>query len=106
MTEDTDEKFFNRADAHINLANEQLKGAARGKVSASMMFAASRYNARVCAHDFESGADMATKKEEIIEYFMGQYRSMLETNLENYIQNFEAFMNPNAPHNKEVEASV
>ena len=47
-----------------------------------------------------------TKKEEILEYFMGQYRSMLETNLENYIQNFESFMNPNAPHNKEVEASA
>lgn len=36
MTPDTDEKFYERADAHINLANEQLAGASRGKASASI----------------------------------------------------------------------
>ena len=96
MTPDTDEKFYERADAHINLANDQLSGVSRGKASASMMFAASRFNAWVSAHDFESGADMASKRKEITEYFMGQYRAMLDTNLDNYIENFDAFMNPKA----------
>jgi PPE-repeat protein len=103
MTPDTDEKFYTRADAHINLANGELAGASRGKVSASMMFAASRFNAWVSAHDFESGEEMASKRQEITEYFIGQYRAMLDTNLDNYIENFDAFMNPNAAHNKEVE---
>ena len=96
MTPDTDEKFYERADAHINLANDQLSGVSRGKASASMMFAASRFNAWVSAHDFESGADMASKSTESTGYFMGQYRAMLDTNLDNYIENFDAFMNPKA----------
>lgn len=94
MTTDTDEKFYSRADAHINLANEQLSDAGRGKVSASMMFAASRFNAWVCAKDFSSGEAMASKREEIIDYFMMQYRAMLDENISNYIENFDAYMNP------------
>jgi len=96
MSADTDEKFYTRADAHINLANSQLSEAARGKVSASMMFAASRFNAWICAKDFESGEAMASKREEIIEYFITQYRAMLDENLNNYIEHFDAYMNPKA----------
>ena len=93
MTEDTDEKFFNRADAHIMLANEQLASAARGKVSASLMFAASRFNAWSSAADLQSKQEMRDKREEVIEYFMSQYRSMLEENINNYIEHFDTFMN-------------
>lgn len=96
MTTDTDEKFYTRADAHINLANEQLADAARGKVSASLMFSASRFNAWICAKDFESGEAMASKREEITEYFITQYRAMLDENLSNYIEHFDAYMNPKA----------
>lgn len=94
MTTDTDEKFYARADAHIHLANNQLADAARGKVTASMMFAAARFNAWVCAKDFESGEAMASKREEIMEYFIAQYRAMLDENLNNYIEHFDAYMTP------------
>lgn len=93
MTNDTDEKFFKRADAHIHLANEQLADAARGKVSASLMFAASRFNAWSSASDLQTKEEMLSKRDEVIEYFMSQYRSMLEENLDNYIEHFDAFMN-------------
>lgn len=96
MTTDSDEKFYGRADAHIHLANDQLSDVAAGKVSASMMFAASRFNAWICAKDFESGEAMASKREEIMEYFMAQYRAMLEENLNNYIENFDAYMKTNS----------
>jgi hypothetical protein len=96
MTEDTDEKFFNRADAHIKLANEHLSDAARGKVSASLMFAASRFNAWSSAADLQSKEEMLDKREEVIEYFMSQYRSMLEENINNYIEHFDTFMNGKA----------
>jgi hypothetical protein len=92
MTNDTDEKFFKRADAHIHLANEQLSDAARGKVSASLMFAASRFNAWSSASDLQSKEEMQGKRDEVIDYFMSQYRSMLEENLDNYIEHFDAFM--------------
>jgi threonyl-tRNA synthetase len=95
MTEDTDEKFFKRADAHIFLANEQLADAARGKVSASLMFAASRFNAWSSAVDLQTAEELKNKREEVIEYFMSQYRSMLEENIGNYIEHFDAFMNSN-----------
>lgn len=96
MTTDSDEKFYGRADAHIDLANNQLSSATPGKVSASMMFAASRFNAWMCAKDFESGDAMAGKREEIIDYFTHQYRSMLEENLNNYIEHFDAYMKTNS----------
>ncbi len=43
MPDNVDEEFFNRADAHILLSNEQLKDLdSHGKVSASMLFATTR----------------------------------------------------------------
>jgi len=32
-----DDKFYERADAHIQLSNEQIADAGRGQASASMM---------------------------------------------------------------------
>ncbi len=93
MTEDTDEKFFNRADAHIHLANEQLADIARGKVSASLMFAAARYNAWVSATDLQSSQELQNRKAELMEYFLGQYKSMLEHNFDNYISHYDDYMN-------------
>lgn len=91
---DTDERFYARADAHVHLANNHLADVAPGKVSASMMFAASRFNVWVSAKDFKSGEDMTSKREEISAYFVEQYRAMLDHNLNNYIENFDAFMSP------------
>ena len=45
MTQATDQAFYDRADAHIDLANQQIDTLADvGKVSASMTFAASRFS--------------------------------------------------------------
>jgi hypothetical protein len=92
MTDDTDEKFFNRADAHINLANEQLADIARGKVSASLMFAAARYNAWVSATDLQSSTELQNRRDELVDYFLSQYRSMLEHNFDNYIAQYDDYM--------------
>ena len=89
---DTDNDFYNRADAVIRLANDQLAEVSRGKVSASCMYASSRFSAWVSACGFESGEDMAAAKQETIEYFVKQFRSMLEENLDDYINNFKAYM--------------
>ena len=89
---ETDPKFFDRADAHIHLSNEQMGEAARGKVSASMMYAAARFNAWVSACGFDSGVEMAQAKRETLEYFVAEYRKMLEENLDEYIEKFEQHM--------------
>lgn len=89
-----DDQFFDRADSLINLANEQCADIGRGKVSASFMFAASRFNAWVSACGLESADDMRAKKDETLEYFLAQYKAMLEENLDDYIANFESYMRP------------
>ncbi len=92
MKSDLDKEFFERADAYITLANEQAADATRGKVSASMMFATARFNAWVSASGTESGEELASVKEEALEYFVTEYRKMLEENLDEYIEHFDDYM--------------
>ena len=94
MNSDTDKAFFERADAYITLANEQAAEVSRGKVSASMMFATARFNAWVSASGTESGEELAAVKEEAVEYFVAEYRKMLEENLGEYIEYFDKYMSP------------
>jgi len=92
MAQEIDEQFYERADAHIHLSNEQAHSIGRGKVSASMMYATARFNAWVSATGFSEKEQMASARQETIEYFIEQYRSMLENNLDDYISNFESYM--------------
>ena len=94
MSRDTDDTFYDRADAHIHLSNDQMEQVTRGKVSASMLYGTSRFNAWISATGFNSGTDMADMKEETMKYFVGEYTKMLEENLDDYIANFEKYMKP------------
>ena len=94
MAEQPDDKFYARADAHIHLANDQAEDASHEVVNASLMFASARFSAFVSARGFESGASMAAKRAETIDYFMAGFRQMFEANLDAYIKNFDAYMKP------------
>lgn len=88
-----DDEFYERADAHIHLSNDQIsEKVTQGKVSASNMYATARFNAWVSACGWSSGEEMAASKQETIDYFVVQYRKMLEENLEDYIDNFDSYM--------------
>jgi len=89
-----DDKFFERADAHINLSNEQLSDTDIGKVSASMMYSVARFNAWVSAFRFNNSTEMKGSKQEIIKYFVTEYEKMLTENLDDYIENFDNYMKP------------
>ncbi|HCN46182.1 MAG TPA: DUF3144 domain-containing protein [Pseudomonas sp.] len=92
MSQATDQAFYDRADAHIDLANRQIENNQElGKVSASMTFAATRFNAWMSARSFKSGAEMAAAREELLTYFCEQYRMMLEDNLDDHIARFEEY---------------
>lgn len=97
MAEDQDDDFFKRADAHIHLSNEQLKDATRGKASASMMYATARFNAWVGACGFDDSEQMKATRDEMVEYFVAEYRKMLEENIDDYIGNFENYMQGRSP---------
>jgi len=90
--EPVDDKFYDRADSYIHLANEQCGGIGRGKVSASFMYAVARFNSWVSACGFTTSEEMKKEKEKTIEYFVTQYRAMLEENLDDYIEKFESYM--------------
>jgi hypothetical protein len=91
----TDDEFYDRADAHIHLSNNQINDKiGKGKVSASTMYATARFNAWVSACGWNSGEEMAGAKEKTLEYFVAEYRKMLEENLNDYIENFESYMSP------------
>jgi hypothetical protein len=92
MTTEADDQFYERADAHIHIANDQTKTVGRGKVSASLMYATARFNSWISACKAESGDDLLAGKEEIIEYFVEEYRKMLDENLNDYIKNFDKYM--------------
>jgi hypothetical protein len=90
-----DAEFYDRADAHINLSNNQITDAiGAGKVSASMLYATARFSAFVKAVGASSGADLAEAREEIIEYFCAEYRKMLSEHLDDYIEHFDRYLEP------------
>ncbi|HEX5005487.1 MAG TPA: DUF3144 domain-containing protein [Hyphomonadaceae bacterium] len=96
MTEQLDDAFYQRADAHIHLANDQAAGAPHEMVNASLLFSAARFSAFVSARGFASGESMAAKRQETVDYFVSGFRQMLEGNLDAYIGNFDAYMRPDA----------
>ncbi|OYT87854.1 MAG: hypothetical protein CFE46_12080 [Burkholderiales bacterium PBB6] len=94
MPADTDPEFYSRADAHINLSNGQISKSTRGKVSASMLFGTTRFNAWLSATGFDSAEEMRQGREDTIKFFVAEYEKMLAENLDDYIQNFDRYMKP------------
>ena len=92
MAQDLDDTFYDRADAHIHLSNDQVEDASHEMVNASMLFASARFSAFTSARGFASGEAMAAKRAETIEYFVSGFRQMLEGNIDAYIKNFDAYM--------------
>ena len=86
------EAFFDRADEHISLSNTQSKSQPMNNVSASMLYGTARFNAFVFASNYQKIEDMHEDKAGAIEYFVGQYKMMLEENIEDYIENFESYV--------------
>jgi len=91
--QDKDDEFYKIADAHIHLANSQVtKDIIHGKVSASFLFGAARFNAYISATGCKSKEEMSSNKDEAIKYFVNEYRKMIEENYDDYIANYEKYM--------------
>ncbi len=87
---DKEKGFLQRADAHIFLANDQIsEEITPGDVSSSFMYGTARFNAWIAASSFESAEDMAKEKEVAVEYFVKEYKRMLEQHLDNHIESFD-----------------
>lgn len=88
-----DEHFYQRVDTLIGLANGYLKAEAHPVfVNNSFMFAAARFNAWVAAAGYETSEEMAKEKDDILNFFVDQFKQMLNENLEDYIKNYDSYM--------------
>ena len=88
-----DDEFYKRADEHIKLSNNQIsKDIPLGEISASMMYSTARFNSWMNAYSINNRDEMRVQKKETIEYFIEEFRKMLNENLDDYIENFDAYM--------------
>ena len=91
MAQESDDKFYDRADAYIQLANSQFEEAELADVSASFMYAFARYTAWLSSQEFSSAKEMQEAKVKSMGFFVKQFQAMLEENFDDYIENFEAY---------------
>jgi hypothetical protein len=93
---EVDPQFYDRADGFIHLANAQCGDIGRGKVSASFMYGLSRFNAWIVACGSKDAQAMKESRQQTVDYFVEQFKSMLEENLDDYADNFSKYMGKDA----------
>lgn len=84
-------EFRARADALIGLLNQQAQVAPTGQVSASAMYATARFNAFQVAAGSDNAEDLATQREQAVEYFTAQYRKMFEDHIDECVEHFDRY---------------
>jgi hypothetical protein len=89
-----DPAFWERLNAVINLVNDQCSSAAPNDVGSSTLYAAARFNAFILAKTTGSAENMKLERERALDYFTGQFRLMLESNLDDFTENFVDYMKP------------
>lgn len=95
-----DKEFYEMADAFIAVANKQSKNTNPGKVSAAFLYAAARFNTFLVASGADSVNEFASNKESSLDYFMDEYKKMLEEHFADYKEHFDKYLgNKNKSHN-------
>ncbi len=95
MSEKSNE-FLQRADAQIAIANQQLEqGLTLGEVSASYLYGSVRFSTYMACTSFDSAEKMLEEKDEIIDYFMKEYKLALEEHLNNHAVTHDFTQNQN-----------
>ncbi|MDF2398932.1 DUF3144 domain-containing protein [Pseudomonas protegens] len=92
MANEPDQDFFNRADAIIELTNSHIADSSRGKASASLMYANARFSAWVSACGCRNVEELVAARQQAVDYFVEEFRLMLEENLTDYVENFGRYM--------------
>ena len=80
------QQFFDLSNRFVTLANELGEEHGKPRVSAAILWAASRYSAFTWVM---SGAPQKQTPEEAVELFVAQYRKMLVDNLKYMREQFE-----------------
>ena len=90
MSMKSDGKFYERADAFIQLSNEQMKGGASPEdVCESIMYAAARFTASYTASLTRSAENAETKRPEAIDFLADKFRGMVTSNYDETTQDMK-----------------
>lgn len=95
--EPLDQAFWHRVNTIINSANDQCDSADPNHVTASTMYAAARFNAFIVASSTGNAENMKLEKQRALDHFTEQFRSMMAENLDDFIANFDRYMEPVPP---------
>ena len=89
---DKDQEFYDMADAFIALANKHAKNVNPGKVSAVFLYAAARFNTFIVASGAPSASEFGASKDNAHDYFIAEYKKMLEEHFTDYHDNFDKYV--------------
>jgi ABC-type lipoprotein export system ATPase subunit len=89
--EELDEIYRRMIDLFIDQANELAETTSKENVGLAILYAASRFNAHVVSQHANTLEDYEKDLPRAREFFGGQYREMLEENLEDYKQVFTRY---------------
>lgn len=84
-------EFRARADALIDMLNQQAQTVPTGQVSASALYATARFNAFQVTAACDSAEQMASERENAVAYFSAQYRKMFENHFDECLANFSRY---------------
>jgi hypothetical protein len=87
-----DKDFWDRADAIIGIANEQSSRVPASEVSASLIYAAARFTSFTVASMSTDIENLKKDKQKAVAYFSKQYRKMLVANIDDYIDNYNEYI--------------
>ena len=87
-----DKEFWDRAEAIIAVANEQSSSVPASDVSASLIYAAARFNSYVVASMSTDVENLKKDKQKAVAYFSKQFRKMLAANIDDYINNYNDYI--------------
>ena len=76
---DIPQEFYDMVDRFINLANDLEKESTRSRISATLMFAAARYNV---FNWLNRDVDLQQNLEDAVAYYREQYSKMFRDNVE------------------------
>src|SRR6266850_867516 len=76
---DIPQEFYDMVDRFINLANDLEKESTRSRISATLMFAAARYNV---FNWLNRDVDLQQNLEDAVAYYREQYGEMFRDNVE------------------------
>lgn len=74
------------------MANNHGGKTDQGKVSATFLYGAARFNTYLVALASSSSEELASRKEQAIKYYLGEYEKMLEEHFTDYIDNYDTYM--------------